>query len=175
MMGQLKEVVRRLRMQVANMLGRAVVHLVDDGLGIQRVQLGVVAGETVDEGEHFQPYGFSSVPLAGAEALVMFPSGDHGVPLVAVIDDRRYRPRDGEPGEVRVYHKDGAVVTLLANGDIQVSAKAGAKVYLDDGSGPTEALITKSQFDAHVHGAFGGSTTTPTNAATSGTTVVRGK
>jgi hypothetical protein len=56
------------RDRVANTIVRGVVQLADDGKKLQLLQLGALAGETIDNAEHFQPYGFSSVPLAGAEA-----------------------------------------------------------------------------------------------------------
>lgn len=170
-----ERLVHGLRNRVENVVARAVVKLVDDSRGRQRVQLGVVAGETVDDGEHFQPYGFSSVPMPGSEAVVVFPGGDRGHPLVVVVDDRRFRPKDGDPGDVHLYHKDGAVILLKEGGDIVVSAKPGGQVLVDDGSGGTEPLITKSQFDAHVHPTGTGPSGVPNNAATSGTTVIKGK
>lgn len=173
--GILRDALRRLRTRIENTVARAVVQVVNDAGGLQALQLGALAGETVDDGEHVQQYGFSSVPMAGAEAVVVFPGGDRGHPLVVAVDDRRYRPTGGEPGEVRVYHKDGAVITLKENGDIVISAKPGSQVLIDDGAGGTEPLITKSQFDAHFHPTGTGPSGTPNNAATSGTTVVRGK
>lgn len=173
--GMLREAIRRLRVRVENTVARAIVTVVSDAQKLQSVQLGVVAGETVDDGERFQQYGFSSVPMPGAEAVVVFPGGDRGHPLVVAVDDRRYRPRDGEPGDVRLYHKDGAIITLRENGDIVVSAKSGGQVLVDDGGGGTEPLITKSQFDAHFHPTGTGPSGVPNNAATSGTTVIKGK
>lgn len=172
---QLGHLLRPLRMQISNLVARGVVQVVGDGSKLQSVQIGVLDGEDIDDGERFQEYGFSSVPLAGAEAVVVFPSGDHGHPLVVAVDDRRYRPTGLDPGEVAIYHKDGARIHLKANGDIVVSAKPGGEVFIDDGAGGAEPMITKSQFDAHVHPTGTGPSGTPNNAATSGTTVVRGK
>jgi phage baseplate assembly protein V len=164
-----------LRTKMANMIARGVVKGVGDGSTLQRLQLGVLSDETVDDGERFQSYGFSSVPLSGAEAVVVFPGGNRDHPLVIAVDDRRHRPTGLEAGEVAVYTSAGARILLTKDGDIVVSAAAGRKVMVDDGAGGTEPLITKSQFAAHTHPTGVGPSGPPDNAATSGTTVIESK
>ena len=109
---QLEHLLRPLRTRISNLVGRGVVKGVSDGKKLQVLQLGVLAGETVDGGEHHQPYGFSSVPLGGAEAVVLFPDGDRARPLVVATSDRRYRPTGGQAGEVCMYTDEGDVVRL---------------------------------------------------------------
>lgn len=125
-----------LRTRLANMVARAVVQIAQDGGGLQVLQLGVLDGETRDGCERFQEYGFTSVPLAGAEAVVLFANGrrDHG--LVVAVDDRRHRPTDLQPGEVALYHKDGARVLLKNGGSIEVTAAPGMPVVLNGGTLP---------------------------------------
>jgi phage baseplate assembly protein V len=112
MLQSLRQLLRPLVTQVANLVARAVVQLADDGPKLQLLQLGVGAGETRDGCERFQEYGFTSVPLAGAEAVVIFPNGrrDHG--LVVAVDDRRYRLAGLAPGDVAVY-RAGALHLVL--------------------------------------------------------------
>lgn len=123
---------------IRNTVARAVVHLVDDGRKLQRVQLGVLADETVDDAEHFQPYGFSSVPLVGAEAVAIFPGGNRAHPLLIAVADRRYRPTGSDPGEVTVYNHTGATAVFKANGDIVLTPAPGRKVRIggDSASDP---------------------------------------
>ena len=83
-----------LRTRVANLVARAVVQLVNDGTKLQVVQLEVLEGETRDGCERFQEYGFTSVPLAGSEAVVLFVGGRRDHPLVVAVDDRRYRKKN---------------------------------------------------------------------------------
>lgn len=165
MLAQLRHLMRPIATRVANTVARAVVHLVDDSTMLQLLQVGVLADETVEGAEHHQPYGFSSVPLAGAEAIVVFPNGDRGHPLVISASDRRYRPRGGAPGEVTMYHHGGARVTMLANGNVMVRAAPGAHVLIDDGSGTTHPLVTTAEFNAHTHAV----STTGTSSAQTGT------
>jgi len=127
---QLQHLLRPLANRVANSIARGVVELVDNSTKLQLVQLGVLAGETIDRAEHHQPYGFASVPLAGAEAVVVFPSGDRGHPLVVSVSDRRYRPTDGEPGQVTIHNHNGATVTITADGDVIATPATGRHVLL---------------------------------------------
>lgn len=145
------QALRPLARRVANTVGRAVVFLVRDGGKRQLLQLGVLKGETRSGGEHMQPYGFSSVPLAGAEAVVLFPNGDRGRPLVISVADRRHRPTGGKAGEVTVYSHTGAKVTLKANGDITAEPGDGGKIILagaDTTPGPTgEGVVVGTGID----------------------------
>lgn len=114
------EMLRPLRNRIANSLVRAAVKLVSDGKKLQRLQVDGFEGGPVDDAEHFQPYGFSSVPMEGAEAIVFFPNGDRERPLVLAAADRRYRPTGGDPGEVGLYDKNGRRVYLKSNGQIWI-------------------------------------------------------
>lgn len=122
---------RRIAARVANIAARGVVQLVNDAKKLQLVQLGVLEDEDVDDGEHFQPYGFSSVPLVGAEAVVVFPGGDRGHPLVVAVSDRRYRPTGGQPGEVTVYNHTGAKVRITKDGDLELTPAPGRKTIIN--------------------------------------------
>lgn len=144
---QVAMLLRPLAMNQRNMISRAVVNLVDDGKALQSLQ--VSAPETIPDGEHYQPYGFSSVPLAGAEGVALFPSGDRGHPLVIVVTDRRYRPTGNEPGEVTVYNHTGASVTVTKDGDIIARPAAGRRMLVDDGSGAA-ALPTMADLGGFV-------------------------
>lgn len=109
---QLQHMLRPISTRVKNMVARAVVQLVDDGRKLQALQLGVLAGETKADAEHFQQYGFSSVPLEGAEAVVLFPDGDRDHPLVIATGDRSSRPQGGQAGEVCMYTDEGDTIRL---------------------------------------------------------------
>lgn len=112
MLQQLTHLLRPFSSRIANLVGRATVQFVDDGKKLQQIQIGALPGETIDASEHHQPYGFTSVPLAGAEAIALFPSGDRGHPLVLAVSDRRHRPTGGQAGEVVLYTDEGDVVRL---------------------------------------------------------------
>jgi phage gp45-like len=164
---QLRHLLRPIATRVANTVARAVVQLVDDGRKLQLVQVGVMAGETVEGdggAEHFQPYGLSSVPLPGAEGVVLFPNGDRSHPLVVVVSDRRHRPTGGQPGQVTFYNHVGAKVILMASGDVEVQPAPGREVLIREPGGSVDRLVKKSEFDGHKHAA--GSFAAPNGAVT---------
>jgi phage baseplate assembly protein V len=151
---QLRHLLRPLKTRIANAIARAVVNVVSDGGKLQVVQLGLLEGEVRDDCERFQEYGFTSVPLPGAEAVVVFPGGDRGHPLVVAVDDRRHRPRDGQPGEVAIYHKDGATVFLKDGGDIEIVPGNGGEVRIGSASA-SDPVALKSDLQA-VYDAING-------------------
>lgn len=121
-------------MRLANSIARGVVQRVNDAKKLQLVQLGVLDGEDIESkgggGENFQAYGFTSIPLAGAEAVVVFPNGDREHPLIVAVADRRYRPTGGEPGEVTIYNHTGAKAKFTKDGDIELTPAPGRKVVI---------------------------------------------
>lgn len=144
---QLRHLLRPLSNRIANSIARAVVQVVDDNTKQQLLQIGVLAGEDIDEAERFQEYGFSSVPLAGAEAVVLFPNGDRAHPLVVAVDDRRYRVTGLQRGEVAVYSKFGALIKLTKDGDIEVVPAPGGEVRIG-GAGVSDPVARASDLDA---------------------------
>lgn len=96
---------------------RGVVALVNTASKMQTLQLRLMAGSAKDGVEHFEPYGFTSCPREGAEAVVGFMGGDtsHGVAIV--VADRRYRPVGLEPGEVAIFTHEGDSM-ILRNGHL---------------------------------------------------------
>ena len=114
----LASLARRLRLTVS----RAVVRLVDDSLKLQGVQISLLSGELAEHVEHFQHYGFTSVPEPGAQAIALAVGGNRGHLVVIATGDRRHRKKDMQPGEVAVYHKAGGHVYFKVNGDLELSA-----------------------------------------------------
>lgn len=173
LVGQVERLLRPLKVRVANSIARAVVQLVDDSTKLQILQLGVLAGEDVDDAERFQEYGFSSNPLPGAEAVVVFPNGDRAHALVVAVDDRRYRPAAGAPGEVVVYNHAGASIRLKADGTVEIGTDGGV----------FEPLVKRSEFLKHTHATAALGTPSPPIAhvtggsalAFPGTTKLRGE
>lgn len=141
---QLRHLLRPLATRIANIAARATVSRASDGKKLQLLQLGVLDGETVEDAEHHQPYGFSSVPMGGAEAVVIFPGGDRAHPLVVAVSDRRYRPTGGEAGEVTVYNHTGAKIKITKDGDIEVTPATGREVFVRDAGGTAQKLLTQA-------------------------------
>jgi len=95
-----------MRNPLASVLARGVVVLANSARRLQALQLRITAGEVKDDVEHLEPYGLTSCPLPGAEALVGFISDrSHGV--VIMVSDRRFRLKGLQPGEVALYTDEG--------------------------------------------------------------------
>lgn len=89
------------------MLVRGTVVLVDSAKKLQALQMRLTAGEVKDGLEHFEPYGYTSNPLAGAEGIAAFIGGDRSHGVLLVVADRRYRIQELKPGEVAIYTDEG--------------------------------------------------------------------
>ncbi len=159
MIDAINRILEPVRRRVENIVARAVVAQVRDSSTLQTLQLDVLAAETRDGCERFQPYGLSAVPFAGAEAVVLFVGGLRDHPLVIGVDDRRYRKRNLQPGEVALYTDEGAYAllkrgsTLEANQPVNlvnggVYKVAGTQVVGPQGaavSGPTGGATIDTQ------------------------------
>ena len=122
MASNLGEWARRMSARLAGVVSRAVVRRVDDSKKRQLLQLGLLEGETRDGLEHFQSYGFTSVPLVGAEGVALFVGGERDHGLVVAVDDRRYRLTGLENGEVALYTDEGDKIVLKRGGTVEVTA-----------------------------------------------------
>jgi phage baseplate assembly protein V len=105
-----------LRRSIGNMLARGVVSAVSSALKMQGLQVKLLAGEVKDGLEHFEPYGYTSHPKAGAEAVTVFMDGDRSHGVVIVVADRRYRLKGLAAGEVALYDDQGQKIHLTRSG-----------------------------------------------------------
>lgn len=108
----LRRLLDPLHRRVQAMVARAVIALVNDATKAQSLQLTLLADETHEAVERFQDYGFTSVPKAGAEALVVFVGGTRSHGVVVACEDRRFRLKSLAEGEVALYDDQGQVVHL---------------------------------------------------------------
>jgi phage gp45-like len=75
-----------------------------------------MADEAKDGVERVQEYGFTSVPLSGSDAVLVFVGGnrDHGV--IVATDSREHRPGGMEAGDVAIYDHRSNLITLTVDG-----------------------------------------------------------
>jgi phage baseplate assembly protein V len=135
---QLMHILDPIRNRIANTVAKAVIQRVQDDTQMQLVQVGILKGEDREGYENYQGFGFNSVPLRGAECVVVFPNGDRGVGLVVATADREFRPTDWKDGEAGNYNAFGLQSRLRDNGDIEVGLIGGT----------FKALAFKSDVDA---------------------------
>ncbi len=166
---------RKLARNIARKVLRCIVVLSYDDRGIQGVQAKTLAGDLF-EVPRLQEYGFTSRPHQGAEGvLLMF---DESNALVLGVDDKRYRLKNLEHGEVALYDDEGTTIHIKRGGNIQVIAatKISFDTPLAEFSGDIKAMgdikdrindggfsmqDIRNLYDGHVHGENGNSG--PTN------------
>jgi phage gp45-like len=91
-------------------LRKGVINFADGAaLKMQTVQVEGIAGEIANSVERYQPFGLSSHPVAcdpitgeGAECILA-DLGSSSQRTVIGMDDRRFRPRYSNPGDVMMY------------------------------------------------------------------------
>lgn len=113
----------RLSRRMRNIVARGVISLVRDAHKWQSTQLELLDGEVLEDAERAQQYGFSSVPHAGAEAVVLFVGADRSHPVVLAVDDRRYRVQALKNGEVVIYTDEGDRIHLKRERTIEVTTR----------------------------------------------------
>jgi phage baseplate assembly protein V len=122
------------------MVSRAVVGVVNDAFKLQGVQVTLQAGRAPDDAEHFQHYGFTSVPHTGAEGIGLAVGGSTGHIVVINVDDRRYRLKNLRNGEVALYDDLGHKVHLTRNG-----------IVIDGAAHPVHIVnLTKLRVEADI-------------------------
>lgn len=168
--------------RLQNLLARGTVAMSNAARKMQTLQVKLLAGETLDALEHFEPYGFTSHPKPGAEVAALFVDGDRSHGIVLVVADRRYRLTSLVPGEVAIFDDQGQKVHITRSGIVvqapTVTVKASAKVRIetpllevtgqikdlcDVPAGKTMAAM-RSSHNAHTHheNDLGGETSVPT-------------
>lgn len=130
MIDDLGKLLAPLARRVGNLLARGSVTASNAAKKMQTLQVGLLAGEAKDDMEHFEPYGFTARPKAGAEVLAAFFDGDRSHGAVLVAADRRYRKTGLAEGEVALYTDEGdsivfsrgRIVRVVAGAQLEVTA-----------------------------------------------------
>lgn len=175
-----------LQRRVSLMIARAVVAAVNDTTKTQTLQVQALADEVTDNVERFQDYGFSSVPLAGAEALLLSVGGNRAHGVAVGVHNRTLRPKNLNTGDVALYTADGIRVYIDKNADLvrlgedTASDPVALSSLTDDRIEALENAFDAfiSVFNAHVHPhPFGptSATATPGTANGNGSSVAAQK
>lgn len=177
-MSDLGKMLAPIARRLGNMLARGSVAAANGAGKMRTLQIRMMSDETKDNVEHFEPYGFTSEPIQGAEHVTAFFDGDrsHGVTLV--VADRRYRLQGLKAGEMAIFDDQGQKVYLTRTGIVidgaslplviqnvpTATVKAATKVRfetpllevtgqikdLSDSTGKTMAAM-RSTYNGHTH------------------------
>ena len=156
-MKEFAKVMAPLARRLGNMVARGAVSAVNSATKMQSLQLRLMADEAKDNVEHFEPFGFTSKPLAGAEHVTVFMDGDRSHGITLVVADRRYRITGLQDGEAALHDAYGNKAHFKKDGTLDVVASNKVQI--------TSPLVTMSG-NLQVAGSISAGT-----SMTAGTTV----
>lgn len=111
-----------IRDRIRTIASKAIVNLIDDSTKMQLIQVDILRDETISKVERVQQYGFSSVPLSGAQAVLLSINGNKEHSVAIAVDDTRYRITGGEEGEINIYDQDGNNIKLTKSSGVFINA-----------------------------------------------------
>lgn len=166
----LRRMVEPLQRKLRMLAGRAVIRLMSDAV---TAQVEGLADEVRDGAEVFQQYGFRSMPLPGAEGVMLSLGGSRDHTVMLCVDDRRNHATVLASGECVMEDHLGKAVHFKLDGSIEVTAASKVRIAaplleatgdirdLSDGAGITMAQM-RDIFNSHTHpDPHGGATGTP--------------
>lgn len=103
---------------------RGVLNLVKSGSDIQQVQVSGLADETIQDLELMQHFGFTSVPPAGTQAVVIPLGGKTTHGIIVATENGSFRVKNLKNGEVAIYDSSGSTIILKNNRVIDVECDA---------------------------------------------------
>lgn len=93
--------------RMATMIGRCILSALDSSSGVQAASVTIMADEEMKGVEYMEPYGFTSVPLQGAEGVVLNVGSRRGSCVVVSLGNRKFRLKGLKSGEVALYTDEG--------------------------------------------------------------------
>lgn len=100
---------------------RGVLVRVNSTGGVQTVQAKGLAGESLQDAELFQHYGFTSNPLKGTMAVVVPVNGKTSHSIIIATENATYRLKELKSGEVALYTDEGSSIILKRGRIIEVN------------------------------------------------------
>lgn len=91
---------------------RSVLHLVKSADNIQKVQASGLADETLQDVELMQQFGFTSVPPANTQAVILPIGGQTTHGIVIATENGSFRLKNLQGGEVAIYDESGSSIVL---------------------------------------------------------------
>jgi phage baseplate assembly protein V len=101
---------------VRSQLLRAILESVDDSGPQQLMKLSGLAGQTIGEAVRSQHFGLTSVPPAGAEALMLALGGGFDRAHALGVEHPQKRPTNLPSGASALYDASGNIIKLLGPG-----------------------------------------------------------
>lgn len=174
---QTARMAEQLHRRATMLVAHGTVTRADDSGSAQRLQVQIGPYELRDGLPRAAEYGFASVPLAGADAVMLFLGGDRSNGLVVSTGDQRYRLRALQDGEVAIWDDQGQAVKIGRSGIVvtgagkQVTITGTPTVRVEADLHVTGQVIghcdgASVTLTGHAHGDAQGGTTSPPNPGT---------
>lgn len=139
------------KMNLRALINRAAVTAKNGARKLRTLQVQILSEDVRESIEHFEPYGFTSEPHIGAEAIGLALGGDRDQTLAVVVTDRRYRPTELKDGEVCVFDDLGRKVYISRDG-IRVEGVSSPVTVSTSASVTVDAPLTKCTGNLEVGG-----------------------
>ncbi len=150
MMRAMQKLLAPVHRGLATLINRAVLQAVNDAGGLQELQVQALADEVLDRIERFQQYGLTSVPLPGAECVLLSVGGSRSNAVIIAVDDRRYRLQGLEGGEVALYSDEGDFIHFK-RGNILAVKTLTLEVDAPQSTFSGDVVVSGISFLGHVH------------------------
>lgn len=126
----IKQIDARIRRQLSGirLAFRGVVTLVKAAGAVQLVQLDGLSGETLQDAELFQQFGFTSNVPGGAMVVVLPVGGRTAHGIVIATEHGTYRLKNLASGETAIYNQWGDYVALKASRRMEVVSVAAVDI-----------------------------------------------
>jgi phage gp45-like len=118
----MNQVINELKRKILLSVGIGILRIIDDTKKIQKCQISLMDNETHSNVDRYQEYGFSSVPLPGAQAVAVSIAGSRDNSIIIATEDGRYRPLNLNAGEVTIYNQFGDKIVIKQNRTIEITA-----------------------------------------------------
>jgi bacteriophage Mu gp45 protein len=126
---------------------RGILHLVKSADNIQKVQASGLSDETLQDVEMMQQFGFTSVPPANTQAVIIPIGGQTSHGIVISTENGSFRVKNLQGGEVAVYDESGSSIVLKKGRLIEIDCdvlkiKAAKKVDISSPLVETDQVFT---------------------------------
>jgi phage baseplate assembly protein V len=137
--------IQRLYQRLLHVIGRGRVTQGNDVGNVQLLQLRLGQDEVRDNTPRLAEFGFTSMPPAGADAVLVFIGGDRSNGVVIATGHQASRLKNLKAGEVAIYDDQGQSVFLTRAG---IVINGGGHPVTVIGDVITDGISLKH----HVHG-----------------------
>ncbi len=178
---KLRKRTSRAMLEMANIVRRVILTATAGGQWqTEGYELdGTVEGEDdigeAEEVDNFQGIHIYARPASGdnSEAILLHVGGKTDHPVIGATRNEDARLRyveefgDLAAGETAVFNSTGtARIVIQADGSVEITVPSSKKLLVRTNGGTTDALVTKTEHNGHIHSTSMGPTAVPTTPAT---------